>query len=58
MAFPIRPPIDTLPSYSLTGDLLGFFSGAAFSTDIPACVISRRLTPVKLWFGQFNPWLP
>ena len=27
----------------------------AFSTDIPACVISRRLTPVKLWFGQFNP---
>ncbi|MGZ0710097.1 PD-(D/E)XK nuclease family protein [Coraliomargarita sp. W4R53] len=52
MALSVRPPVNALPSYSLTSDLLGFLR----------CGLQYRYTrignlpsshPVQLWFGQF-----
>lgn len=52
MDLSIRPPISVLPSYSLTGDLLGFLR----------CGLQYRYVrigklppsnPVQMWFGQF-----
>ncbi len=52
MALSVRPPVQVLPSYSLTSDLLGFLR----------CGLQYRYTrlgnlpsshPVQLWYGQF-----
>lgn len=52
MSLSVRPPVHTLPSYSLTSDLLGFLR----------CGLQYRYSrignlppshPVQLWFGQF-----
>ena len=53
MALTVRPPITTLPSYSLTSDLLGFPYDVVYSTVIPVSATLPSSHPVQLWFGQF-----
>ena len=52
MQLSTRPPVYALPSYSLTGDLLGFLRcGLQYRYSRIGQLPSTR--PVQLWFGQF-----
>ena len=52
MSLSVRPPVQTLPSYSLTSDLLGFLRcGLQYRYKRLGNLPSAH--PVQLWFGQF-----
>jgi len=52
MYLSVRPPVSVLPSYSLTGDLLGFLRcGLQYRYVRIGNLPSSN--PVQMWFGQF-----